>query len=180
MSAQQRQELIWRLARPSPIGSRTAIRRIRNLRLAATTASTVVLIPWIVVLWVTLPNRYVAHHWSLTWLGFDLVLVFMFALTAVLGWLRRQMVTLASFASGVLLLCDAWFDVTTASSSDRWVSVASAVLLEIPIAVLLMRSSFRLVRYMATRLWFMEPGASIWQLPIPIPEFWESGHPGVR
>jgi hypothetical protein len=37
--------------------------------------------------------------------------------------------------AGTLLLADAWFDVSTASGADRGLSLAEALLLEVPLAV---------------------------------------------
>ena len=50
------------------------------------------------------------------WMGFDCVLIVFMAATAVLGWMRRQLVVLPAFTTGILLICDAWFDVLTAGS----------------------------------------------------------------
>jgi hypothetical protein len=49
-------------------------------------------------------------------MGFDCVLIVFMAATAVLGWVRRQRVVLPGFTTGILLICDAWFDVVTAGS----------------------------------------------------------------
>jgi hypothetical protein len=144
------------------------LRRIRYLRLAVTTGAAVLLIPWILYLADTLPDRYVVNHWALTWVGFDVLLFCMFAATAVLGWLRRQLVVLIGFASGVLLLCDAWFDIMTANPNDVWVSVLAAAL-EVPIAILLIGGALRLTRYLAARLWLLEPGMHLWQMPLAVP-----------
>ena len=47
--------------------------------------ATVGLIPWIVYLGVTLPAKYTAHNWTVTWVGFDLLLlIFMAAVALVL------------------------------------------------------------------------------------------------
>jgi hypothetical protein len=169
MSAEQRRDLIWRLARPSEelLPARRTVHRIRNVRLAITAGSAVLLIPWIAYLGVTLPDHYVVSNWSATWVGFDILLLFMFAATAVLGWLRRQLLILTGFASGVLLLCDAWFDLMTSAPGDLWESVASAAL-EIPIAILLIGGTVRLMRFMAARFWFLEPGMHIWQVPLAV------------
>jgi hypothetical protein len=70
--------------------------------------------PWIVYLGFTLPANYVAQNWPATWIGFDCLLVAFMAATAVLAWLRRQLVMLTAFTTGVLLICDAWFDILTA------------------------------------------------------------------
>ena len=55
--------------------------------------------------------------------------------TAVLGYLRRQLLVPAAFTTGVLLICDAWFDLMTAGPEDVWLSVVTALLIEVPLAV---------------------------------------------
>jgi hypothetical protein len=136
--------------------------------------SAVALMPWTVYLGLTLPDRHVARNWSVTWVGFDALLLAIFALTAVLGVLRRQLLVLAAFTSGLLLLCDAWFDVTTAGPPEFWQSFGIAVLLELPIAVLLISSALRLVRMSAARLWMVVPGTRLWQVPL----LYADGDPG--
>ena len=39
------------------------------------------------------------------------------------GYLRRQALVVTAFATGVLLVCDAWFDVMTAHGDDQTWSV---------------------------------------------------------
>jgi hypothetical protein len=176
MSPLQRRELISRLARPAAelVPSLSEVARLRRRRLTMMIAAAVALVPWSAYLGYTLPDRYVARNWSVTWVGFDLLLVTVFATTAVLGALRRQLLILGSFASGLLLACDAWFDVTTAGPHDIWQAVVSAVVLEVPIAVLLIHSSFRLVHLMAARLWLLEPGMRLWQVQIPLGDLFET------
>jgi hypothetical protein len=171
MSAEQRRDLIRRLARPSAelLPPVRTLRRIRYLRLLIMAGSAVLLVPWIVYLGLTLPYRYVANNWSATWVGFDVILLVMFASTAVLGWLRRQLLILTAFASGVLLLCDAWFDVMTSAPRDLWWSLGSAAL-EVPMAALMLGGALRLVRFMAARFWILQPGMRLWQVPLAIPE----------
>ncbi len=125
------------------------------------------LLPWIVILSVTLPKSYVARNWALTWVGFDIVLAMLMATTAILGWQRRQLIILTGFATGVLLICDAWFDVMTAAPADAWLAVLSAVLVELPLAGILIFGAVRLVRLMAERMWSLQPGMSVWSLRIP-------------
>ena len=122
------------------------------------TASAIALVPWIVNLALTLPQRYVATDWRLTWVGFDIALLAFLAATAWLGWHRRQLVLLTAFTTGVLLCCDAWFDVTTAEHHDRFTSVAAAFV-EIPLAILLFRASWRLLRLAAGALGTTAPTA---------------------
>jgi hypothetical protein len=164
----ERRALIWRLARPvaDVIPPHYDARRVRSHRVALMTLCAAVLVPWTAYLGVSLPARYVARHWTITWIGFDVVLIVMFGSTAVLGLLRRQLVVVAAFSSGVLLLCDAWFDVTTANAHDRPVSIATAVIAEVPIAVLLMSSALRLIRITVRRVFAIGPTEPLWRAPL--------------
>jgi hypothetical protein len=170
MTPVERRDLIERLARPVaeliPTG---AIRRNRRIRLGLMIFGTIALIPWIVYLVVTLPNIYVAQNWALTWVGFDVLLLAMMATTVVLGLLRRQLLILTAFATGVLLICDAWFDITTAAADDVWVSVLAAVCGELPLAFVLITGTLRLIRVMASRFWMLQPGMHLWQVELPLP-----------
>jgi hypothetical protein len=116
------------------------------------TGASVGLVPWIVLLALKLPHRYLAGHWTLTWVGFDIVLLSGLSLTAWLAWRRRQAVVISAFITGTLLTCDAWFDVTTASGrADIITAVASAVLLELPLAALLFAVAAHLLRLSGRR-----------------------------
>ena len=136
------------------------------MRLLLMVGATVGLIPWIVYLGVTLPAKYTAHNWTVTWVGFDLLLLIFMAATAVLGFFRRQLLILAAFTTGVLLACDSWFDVMTAAPGDRWVSILTAVLAELPLAAILTSGALRILRLTATRFWLLDPGTPLWQLPL--------------
>ena len=168
MTGEQRRQLIWRLARPvaEVLPPRFDSTRVRRHRVALMSLGAAALVPWTAYLGVSLPNRYVARHWTLTWVGFDVVLIVMFAATALLGLLRRQLVVLAAFTSGILLLCDAWFDITTANGHDRPVSIASAVLAEGPIAVLLITSALRLIRTTVRRVYAIGEHEALWRAPL--------------
>jgi len=116
------------------------------------TGASVGLIPWIVLLALTLPHRYIAGHWRLTWVGFDVVLLGGLALTAWFAWRRRQAVVIAAFTTATLLTCDAWFDITTASGRfDTITAIASALILELPLAALLFAVAYHLLHLMARR-----------------------------
>ena len=171
MTAEQRRDLIKRLARPVDeiVPSRRWLRRTREVRIALMAASVLVLVPWIVYLGISLPKAYVAHHWDLTWVGFDVLLLLLLVATAVLGFLRRQLMVLTAFATAVLLVCDAWFDVMTSSDHDRWLSLATAVLVELPLAVFLVLGSFQVLRLTAARLWAIDAGEQAWEIRIPLP-----------
>jgi hypothetical protein len=120
--------------------------RRRRLVLMLTVASAV-LIPWIVLLALTLPRHYVAGHWRLTWVGFDITLLAALAATAWFAWRRRQAVVITAFITATLLACDAWFDITTASGQkDTLEAIGSAVLIELPLAALLFWVAYHLLR----------------------------------
>jgi hypothetical protein len=65
------------------------------------------LVPWIVYLAATLPESYAAQNWRVTWVGFDLLLLFFLIATAVLGRLQHPLLTVFAFTTGVLLINDA-------------------------------------------------------------------------
>ena len=95
----------------------------------------VVLIPWTALLFATLPRHYVANHWDLAWGGFDIGLAL--AGTAVLVARRSPFAEITATITGTLLVCDAWFDVLTArGTSNIAQATASALLIELPLAVL--------------------------------------------
>jgi hypothetical protein len=175
MTAAERRELILRLA-PVPgqrmLTTRT-LDRIRKWRTVFMLLCVAALIPWTVYLAITLPSHYVARNWVATWVGFDILLLIMLTGTAIAGWRRRQLVFPTAFASGVLLICDAWFDVMTSHpGSDLWQAVLSALLLELPLAFVLIAGPLRLMRFVAVRHGIIEPGVRMWRVPIPLPELW--------
>ena len=155
MSPAERRDLIQRLQRPlDEVFPPPVARRMRRTRLTLMVGGAVVLIPWIVHLGFTLPANYVAHNWPATWIGFDCLLTAFMVAIAVLGWLRRQLVVLPAFTTGVLLICDAWFDIMTAALGN------------LPLAVILITGALRILRLTATRLWFLDPGTPAWRLPL--------------
>ena len=167
MSPAQRRDLIQRLQRPlDEVFPPPMARRMRRTRLTLMVGGTIASIPWTVYLAFTLPANYVAHNWPATWMGFDCVLIAFMAATAVLGCLHRQLVVLPAFATGVLLVCDAWFDILTASPRDIWVSVLTAALGNLPLAVIMITGALRIMRLTAVRLWFLDPGTPAWRLPL--------------
>ena len=167
MSAAERRELITRLERPiGELVTESGFVRMRRVRLVLMAGAIVGLIPWIVYLSITLPDRYIANNWIATWVGFDTLLLLFMASTAVLGLLRRQLLILAAFTTGVLLVCDAWFDVMTAAPADRWLSVLTATLGELPLAAVLITGALRILRLTATRLYVLDPGMPLWRIPL--------------
>lgn len=94
-------------------------------------------LPWAIELWLTLPYRDVSAHYRLAWVGFDVFLAVALGRTGWLAWAGRDHVQLPAVASATLLFVDAWFDVVTASHrADLMLAVASALLVEVPLALL--------------------------------------------
>ncbi|WP_199737047.1 MULTISPECIES: hypothetical protein [Micromonospora] len=92
-------------------------------------------LPWIGYLALTLPRHAVAVHYRAAWVGFDLGLVALLALTAWRAYRGDRRVVVAATATATLLAVDAWFDVvTTPAGPDLVVSVLSAALVELPLA----------------------------------------------
>jgi hypothetical protein len=65
--------------------------------------------------------------------GFDCVLIVLMAATGVRGWMRRQLVVLPVFTTGILLICDAWFDVLTAGSARNLALWVAGVAIAAPV-----------------------------------------------
>jgi len=167
LTPEERAELISRLEQPlSDLIDPEYLGRIRRFRLSLMIGGSIAMIPWLVYLSVTLPENYVAHNWTATWVGFDVLLVGFMLTTAVLGYLRRQLLTLAAFTSGVLLICDAWFDLMTAGPKDIWLSLVTALLIEVPLAIFMITGVQRIVRLTMMRFWRLDPGMRLWQLPL--------------
>ncbi|MEV8378507.1 hypothetical protein AB0P21_37560 [Kribbella sp. NPDC056861] len=168
MAPAERRELVRRLvaARGPAPGGRT-LERLRKRRLVVLVACVVTLIPWTVYLAVTLPGHYVARNWGATWVGFDIVLIAMLVTTAIAGWRRQQLVFPTAFASGVLLICDAWFDVMTSQpGADLLQALISALVIEVPLGIGFIFGPLRMLRIVAVRHGLVEPGSRMWGLPI--------------
>jgi hypothetical protein len=158
----ERRELVQRLEQPlKDVIDPVLLTRIRRIRLSLMIGCSIAMIPWIVYLSLTLPENYVAHNWPLTWVGFDVLLVGFMVATAVFGYLL-----FAAFTSGVLLICDAWFDLMTAGPDDVWLSVVTALFIEVPLAIFMIRGAQRIMRLTMSRLWLLDPGMRLWHLPL--------------
>lgn len=134
--------------------------QIRRIREWLALSAAIALIPWTVYLALSLPQSYSAQHWQATWVGFDILLLAFMVATAVLGFVRHHLLTLLAFATGVLLVCDAWFDVLTAKRGDVAVSVLIAALGELPLAAVLIGGALRIARlqtHPVNRPWRLRP-----------------------
>ncbi|MDX6259701.1 MAG: hypothetical protein QOH84_1389 [Kribbellaceae bacterium] len=96
----------------------------------------VVLLPWVLILAVSLPSTYQANHWNLAWIGLDLAIAVTAGLTALLLHRRDPRAALTAVAAGTLLIADAWFDVSTSAPGlDHSLAIAEALVLEVPLAI---------------------------------------------
>lgn len=77
-------------------------------------AAAVLLVPWTVVLGLTLPADTEVRNWSLAWIGLDALMAAGCAATAVLGLRGDPRVRLTASATAAVAVLDAWFDITTA------------------------------------------------------------------
>jgi hypothetical protein len=175
MNPAERRELARMLAAidyPHPL---LDLNRGRRLGAVFSAIACVVLAAWIVVLVLTLHKHYTATHWRLAWVGFDMVELVAFAVTAWAFWRGRQIVIACLLITGTLLCCDAWFDVILdLGTSDMWMSIASAVFIELPLAFLLLNAARRLIRLSALvavseRGDEAVPLPSLWRVPLPVP-----------
>ena len=149
MTNDQRAELSHRLAafNEGIVRDTDESRRRRRRIIDLLVITCLGLIPWIVVLGLTLPRRYVANHWTLAWVGFDVALLCALATTAWAAWRRRQIVIIAALVTGTMLVLDAWFDIVTDSTTrDFIISVVTAAFAELPLAALMFTGAFRLMR----------------------------------
>jgi hypothetical protein len=129
----------------------------RRAGLALTFGGALLLIPWIAELSTTLPDQHSSHQWRLAWSGFDVALTFAFAFAAFAGWRRRQIAITALTVLGVLLFCDAWFDITLSwGTSEQTASILTAVLAELPAAMLAFTLAHRLLRETVHYVWHLE------------------------
>jgi hypothetical protein len=145
--------------------------RGRRVGVLVSIISCTVLVGWIIILALTLHRSFHAQHWRAAWVGFDVVLALAFAATGWAFYRGRQIVIACLLVTGTLLCCDAWFDVILdAGTSDIWVSVVSAVVVELPLAFLMFNAARRLIRLSALMALSESgdegPVPAVWKIPL--------------
>ena len=99
--------------------------------------SAVLLVPWSVLLWQSLPPDHLDKRWNLAWTGFDIGLLISLGLTSLLGLRKSGWVIIPASMAGTLLLIDAWFDCLTAKQGWEYAaSLSTAAFIEIPMAIM--------------------------------------------
>jgi hypothetical protein len=148
MTPAERQQLRRALADidAMDLAGRTSNRRPAII-LGAVIVCCVVLAAWIGVLAVTLPRYYRSGDWRGAWVGYDVALLVAFAATGWASWRRRQILVVCLVVLATLLCCDAWFDVVlNARTSGFWLSLLSALFIELPLAAVAILGARRLLR----------------------------------
>ena len=94
------------------------------------------LLPWALFLKWHLPAHHVVSHWDTAWTGFDLALAIVL-ISLMLCLLRRSPWTqMVAAVAGTMLVCDAWFDLLTASPGIGFdEALVEALVAELPLAV---------------------------------------------
>ena len=185
MSPQQRAELSCALAAlddPVPPGEAglPAGPVRRAIALVLIIGGCLGLAAWIGVLAVTLPRYYHTGGWRGAWVGFDIVELVAFAVTAWAAWKHRQLVIGCLIVLATLLCCDAWFDVTLdLRTNGFWFSLLLALCVELPLAVLALLIARRLLRLNIRAV------RRLRGLPGPVPPLWKlpligMGSRGIR
>jgi hypothetical protein len=153
-------------------------RRRHTAELAAACAAC--LIPWTVMLALTLPTSRHVHEWRLTWVGFDVLLIAALACTALLAWRSSRSVILYAHATAVLLICDTWFDISLdAGTGDVWMAGGLAMLTELPLAVFLIHRAHSLIALLPWPPAHTSVGDTAGTQTEPLPDG-EPAHPCTR
>ena len=146
--------------------------RRRAIVLAAIVVCCLALAAWTGLLAVSLPHYYRAGGWRGAWVGFDIVLLAAFGVTGWAAWRRRQVLIICLVVLATLLCCDAWFDVVLDANTRGFeLSLLSAVLVELPLAVLAIAGARRLLRLtigmIRERAGYRAPMPPLWRIPLP-------------
>lgn len=101
------------------------------------------LLPWLVVLALTLPSM------TLAWVGLDAMEAAGLITTGLLVLRRHPLRTAAAAVTATLLLVDAWFDTTTSGGVDLVLALVLAAVAELPLAALCAAVALRAAREQA-------------------------------
>jgi len=93
-------------------------------------AAAVLLVPWMVLLAVTLPGSARVDHWPLAWIGLDVLMAAGCAATALLGLRADPRARLTASATASMAIVDAWFDLTTADAGSALLQAAACAVAE--------------------------------------------------
>jgi hypothetical protein len=121
------------------VGNQVLVDQSRAIRWAGPlfVVCAALLIPWIVVIALTLPSRQLSPNYDIAWAGFDVMLFAALACTAGCALRRSTYLSMAASWCAGLLVTDAWLDlVTTPGGRDRVEAIAMAAAVELPLTLL--------------------------------------------
>jgi hypothetical protein len=173
LTQEERRQLAHILAaidRPHPLVD-PVLRRRRRFGLLFMTMCCLGLAAWIAILLQTLPLRYTSSDWRAVWVGLDIGELAGFAATAWAAWHQRQLLIFFMITTGTLLVCDAWFDLALDYGSGGFtMSLVSALVVELPLALLLFSGARRLVRVTIQTMMQLSgvtgPVPPLWRIPL--------------
>ncbi|MGW3353881.1 hypothetical protein ACWDFL_00485 [Streptomyces bungoensis] len=106
------------------------MRRWTRWTLIVLGTASVLLVPWMIVLAVTLPGSTQVRHWALAWIGLDVLMAAGCATTALLGLRGDSRARLTASATASVAVLDAWFDITTAPAGAELAQAVGCAVLE--------------------------------------------------
>ena len=173
LSPEERRQLARTLAaieHPHPLTDPRRLKR-RRFGLMFMLACCLGLTAWIAILLLYLPMRYTSHDWRGVWVGLDVAELAGFAATAWAAWNQRQVLIVLMNVTGTLLFCDAWFDLALSWGSRGFLmSLMTALVVELPLALLLFTSARQLVRVTLGTMMKVSgvdgPVPSLWRIPL--------------
>src|ERR1035437_9293559 len=114
----------------------------------------VVMLPWIAYIALSLPSRQLSPNYDIAWAGFDVLLAVGLGSSGYFALRRSRYLSAAAAAAATsaLLVVDAWFDCMTTPGSSRWESIAFCFLVELPLAALCLWLSYHTEQVAAQRI----------------------------
>lgn len=116
----------------------------------------VILLPWIVYIAVSLPSRQLSPNYDIAWAGFDVLLAGGLGSTAYFALRRSRYLSAASAATAALLVVDAWFDCMTTPAGSRWESLVFCFVVELPLAAVCLWLSYHTEQIAARRILILQ------------------------
>jgi hypothetical protein len=95
------------------------------------------IVPWIVYLALTLPGHQRTVDYDIAWVGFDCAMCVVLAALAYCALRRKPATEPLAAVAATMLVVDAWFDIVTSEEGTHLMfAVLSAVLAELPLAII--------------------------------------------
>jgi hypothetical protein len=107
------------------------------------------MVPWMVYLGLTLPERVRSDHYDIAWLGFDSAMWLVLVALAFFAFRRHPATGPVAAIASAMLLVDGWFDVTTSDSGGIALALLLAVCGELPLAIICGWTAFNAERVRA-------------------------------